>query len=316
MKHLGTVRLETPRLILRRFTKEDGQAMFDNWCSDDEVTKYLTWPTHKNIDDTMCFLNYLLNGYSDDAFYQWGIELKDNHELIGNISIVEISEKAECVELGWVLARKHWGQGYMGEAANRLLDFFFDEVGAQCVCAIHDVNNPKSGRVMQKIGMKYEGTLRAAKTNNQGIVDCARYSILKNERLNIRELNNSDLQKVAGGNSYPDYSSDGPNPNGAAIVERAMSCIGQPYIWGGVGPDGYDDSGLVSYCVSGSHTRIGTRETFMNWTRVSSPAAGDICVNAGHCGIYVGQGQMIHAPTFGQAVCESNVQPGMIYVRQ
>ena len=69
-----------------------------------------------------------------------------------------------------------WGKGYTPEAATKVLDILFDEVGANCVYAGHDVNNPNSGRVMQKIGMKYEGILRQFGKNNQGIVDCARYS--------------------------------------------------------------------------------------------------------------------------------------------
>ena len=64
------------------------------------------------------------------------------------------------MELGWVIGRKYWGKGYTPEAATKVLDILFDEVGANCVYAGHDVNNTKSGRVMQKIGMKYEGILR------------------------------------------------------------------------------------------------------------------------------------------------------------
>ena len=86
------------------------------------------------------------------------------------------------MELGWVIGRAYWGNGYMPEAAMKVLEVLFDEVGANCVYAGHDVNNPKSGRVMQKIGMKFEGVLRQFGKNNQGIVDVARYSIVKSER--------------------------------------------------------------------------------------------------------------------------------------
>lgn len=181
MNHLGTIRLETNRLILRRFTEDDAESVFNNWASDDEVTKYLTWSTHQNIDVSRGYMDFCVNGYSDHTFYQWGIELKDTQELIGNISVVKVIDVIDCLELGWVLGRKYWGNGYTAEAALKIIDFLFEQVGANCICAGHDVNNPNSGRVMQKIGMKYEGTLRQSGRNNQGIVDMAHYSILKSE---------------------------------------------------------------------------------------------------------------------------------------
>ena len=85
------------------------------------------------------------------------------------------------MELGWVIGRKYWGRDTHLKQQRKYL-IFFDEVGANCVYAGHDVNNQNSGRVMQKIGMKYEGILRQFGKNNQGIVDCARYSMIKAER--------------------------------------------------------------------------------------------------------------------------------------
>ena len=103
--------------------------------------------------------------------------------------------------------------------------------------------------------------------------------------------------------------------DGEAVVARAKQELGKPYEWGAVGPAGYDASGLVSYCITGLHTRIGTITTFMGWTRVCNPQPGDICVSSAHCGIYVGGNSMIHAPTFGYTVTYGNVQPDMIFVR-
>lgn len=103
--------------------------------------------------------------------------------------------------------------------------------------------------------------------------------------------------------------------SGNSVVNRAYSQLGKPYQWGAVGPDSFDCSGLVSYCLTGSYSRLGTTGTFMGWTRVSSPQPGDICVNSHHCGIYIGGGQMIHAPRTGDVVKVSSVHSGMIYVR-
>lgn len=103
--------------------------------------------------------------------------------------------------------------------------------------------------------------------------------------------------------------------SGNSVVDRAYAEIGKPYVWGGVGPSGYDCSGLVSYCILGKHTRLGTTGTFMGYTRVSNPQPGDICVNSHHAGIYIGGGQMIHAPHSGATVTVSSVHSDMIYVR-
>lgn len=103
---------------------------------------------------------------------------------------------------------------------------------------------------------------------------------------------------------------------GSGIVDRAQYYVGNAqYVWGACSPGAFDCSGFVSYCVSGSYTRLGTTYTFMGWPQVSDPQPGDICVNAGHCGIYVGGGQMIHAASPGQGVVYGPVQGGMIYVR-
>lgn len=102
---------------------------------------------------------------------------------------------------------------------------------------------------------------------------------------------------------------------GSDTVSRAYACLGAPYVWGGVGPGGYDCSGLVSYCLTGSHSRLGTTYTFMGWPMVADPQPGDIAVNYSHTGIYIGDGQMIHAATYGVGVIIGPVQSGMIFVR-
>lgn len=109
------------------------------------------------------------------------------------------------------------------------------------------------------------------------------------------------------------------NISGNDIVERAYSMLGSPYSWGGTTANGFDCSGFVSYCLSGEEgTRLGTTADFANWTQTSNPQPGDVCVvhngNSQHTGIYIGDGNMIHAATYGIGVIESPVQDGMIYV--
>ena len=133
---------------------------------------------------------------------------------------------------------------------------------------------------------------------------------------NSGSTNNSGTTTTKPSNSNSNTTTSGSNANGSTIVSRAYSQLGKPYVWGACGPNSFDCSGFVSYCLTGSYTRIGTTLTFMGWTRVSNPQPGDVVTTATHCGIYIGNGQMIHAPHTGDVVKVGPVQSGMIYVRR
>ena len=181
LKHKGTVRLETSRLILRRARMEDAEPMFYNWANDKEVTKYLTWPPHSNIEVTQKVLESWVESYEKEDYYQWMIVLKEIHEPIGSIMVSTVG-RAQSAHVGYCIGKKWWHQGIMSETLKRVMDFLFDEVGYHRVEAMHDSNNPNSGKVMAKCGMKYEGTLRMADRNNQGICDACYYGLLAEER--------------------------------------------------------------------------------------------------------------------------------------
>lgn len=182
MNHLGTIELETERLLLRKFQVDDAPAIYENWTSDEEVTKYLTWPTHQSLQDTLDYINFCISSYDNPQSYRWLIIEKNSQQPIGDISVVSIEEKTMTAGLGWVIARQNWGKGYMPEAAKAVLDYLFEQVGFNRIYAVHDSQNPQSGRVMEKIGMTYEGTMRQAGRNNRGLVDLKMYAILKEDR--------------------------------------------------------------------------------------------------------------------------------------
>lgn len=183
MKNCGTQRIETDRLILRRYKIEDADAMYKNWASDSEVTKFLTWQPHPSVDMSRSIIEDWLKEYSDEKYYQWAIVLKDNgNEPIGGISVVHMNEDISMVHIGYCLGRAWWRRGIMSEALKAVTDFMFDTVEVNRVESRHDPRNPNSGKVMQKCGMKYEGTLRSADRNNQGICDACYYALLRSER--------------------------------------------------------------------------------------------------------------------------------------
>ena len=130
--------------------------------------------------------------------------------------------------------------------------------------------------------------------------------------------NSSNSSGSSSGGSSGSSSSSNPPYNastGNAIVDRAYSKLGCAYVWGATGPDTFDCSGLVGYAVSGSYSRVCTSSSLAGLPSVSDPQPGDICVKSGHCGIYIGNGMMIHAPTTGDVVKVAPVQSGMWYVR-
>lgn len=156
----------------------------------------------------------------------------------------------------------------------------------------------------------------AAEQNGTAGNDAA--TTITNNNRNNTTSNNSSSSSNSNKNNASSSATNNSKPqsvSGNSVVNRAYSQLGKPYQWGAVGPNSFDCSGLVSYCLTGSYSRLGTTGTFMGWTRVSSPQPGDICVNSHHCGIYIGGGQMIHAPRTGDVVKVSSVRSGMIYVR-
>ena len=179
--HQGTKTIETARLILRRARQQDGPAMFRNWASDPEVTKYLTWPTHESPEISQWVLDSWVDQYSDDQFYQWIIEPKEFGEAIGTISVVRQNDVVGSMEIGYCIGRSWWHKGIVTEALMAVVHFLFSNVGCERIEARHDPRNPNSGRVMTKCGLQYEGTLRNSDKNNQGICDAAVYGLLRSD---------------------------------------------------------------------------------------------------------------------------------------
>ena len=168
---------ETDRLILRKFVADDAEQIFNNYSSKDTVTKYLSWKTHKSVEDAKSFLNgFVLPAYENEDTYRWAIVLKETNEVVGSIDVVRMDKPKKKVELGWVLDDTHWGKGIMPEAGKIVLDYLVEE-GFERIQAFHNIENGKSGRVMEKIGMQFEGVLRKFTTNNDGeLIDVKMYA--------------------------------------------------------------------------------------------------------------------------------------------
>lgn len=194
------------------------------------------------------------------------------------------------------------------------------EIQAAAEAAAREAAERAAREAAEKAAKEAERQQAAASNNNAASTsnrnNTTSSSTATSNRNNTTSSNSSASAATKPSNSSSSTTTSGTNANGGSIVSRAYSQLGKPYVWGACGPNSFDCSGFVSYCLTGSYTRLGTTLTFMGWTRVSNPQPGDVVTTATHCGIYIGNGQMIHAPHTGDVVKVGPVQSGMIYVRR
>ena len=173
-------RIETKRCILRKFTKNDIDDLYE-YASDNEVTQFLSWDTYKSINMAVDYIENVLLKYSKNEIAPWGIEWIENSKLIGSIDFVKYDEKNFSAEIGYVLNKKYWNKGIMTEVLKEIVEFGFDEMNLVRIETRLDSMNVASERVMQKNGLKYEGTLRKKEFLKNKFIDVKYYSILKDE---------------------------------------------------------------------------------------------------------------------------------------
>lgn len=181
LNHIGTRELETDRLVLRRFMRTDAKDMFNNWTNDPEINRYMRWTPHRSVYETRKVLDGWIKKYDDLSSYHWAICLNDNREAIGSIGLFVVNEFDLCGDVGYCLSRRFWGKGITSEALIAVLYFAFNVVGFNRVEAYHSVNNPASGRVMQKAGMVFEGFAKQKFKSISGFEDSNMYAVVKED---------------------------------------------------------------------------------------------------------------------------------------
>lgn len=170
LKHIGTQKIETPRLILQQFQVSDADDMYTNWVTDPEVAKFWSWQPHKCIGETKALLSRWAESYLDPETYHWVIRLKSNCQAVGYIYFSDIDTPGGSLSVHYALSRRLWGRGLMPEACSAAIGFAFDALGAERVHSHHHIDNTASGRVMEKCGMQY------LKTACKSIPGCPRIS--------------------------------------------------------------------------------------------------------------------------------------------
>ena len=167
--------LETERLILRAMRVCDSADMYD-YARRPEVSRYLLWRPHTDVNYTRRYMEYLAGRYRIGAHYEWAMIHKESGRMIGTCGFARIDTANNCAELGYVLHPDYHGQGIVPEAAARVLKFAFGVLGLNRVEARYMVENAPSRRVMDKLGMQFEGVQRAAmlvKGSYRDIAVCA-----------------------------------------------------------------------------------------------------------------------------------------------
>lgn len=169
MKFIGTKKIETERLILRRLTIADSEDAFNNWCSSYDVSKYVTWEKHESVESTKKLFEMWEKEYDNPDTFRWIVELKDTSDLIGTIDVAskKLLPYGTC-EIGYCYSNKFWGKGYATEALKAVIKYLFEEADAETIYAEFMINNPASGRVMQKAGMTFEGVVRSRINDKDG----------------------------------------------------------------------------------------------------------------------------------------------------
>jgi ribosomal-protein-alanine N-acetyltransferase len=180
MKSIGTQNINTDRLLLRRITIDDAQDMFSGWASDTDITKYMRWKAHKDIETTKYVINLWLKEYENADTYRWAIVYKEKNELIGAIDIVHLDKNTQTAQIGYCLSKKYWNKGIMTESLKAVIDFLFSKTDIKKIEALYRADNTASGKVMQKSAMKFKEIRKNGDADSDGkLYDIVIYEIFK-----------------------------------------------------------------------------------------------------------------------------------------
>mgnify|MGYP004485031279 FL=1 len=151
--------LESERLVLRMMDVKDSGDMFD-YSAREDVTRYLLWSPHPDISYTRDYIKSVRRQYRRGDFFDWSIVLKSNVRMIGTVGYTRIDTPNNCGEIGYVLNPKYQNMGYATEAASLVVEFGFVTLGLNRIEAKYMSENTASRRVMEKVGMSFEGTMK------------------------------------------------------------------------------------------------------------------------------------------------------------
>ena len=169
--------LNGKRIQLRPMVLADAEDMYE-YASDDETVRFV-FDKHENLEETK---KKIANHFMKEPLGKYAIELKETGKMIGTIDL-RLKEEKNSAEIGYTLNKNYWGNGYITEAGKMILELGFETLGLERIFAYHDSENPMSGKVMERLGMTYEGTSRKNRIHKKRYIDDVHYSILKQDYL-------------------------------------------------------------------------------------------------------------------------------------
>ena len=151
--------IPTPRLLLRKpIAPDDALPIFASYAADSAVTRYLPWRPHYNVEESLRILRTRLEWWDEGREYSWVIVHRTARVIVGMVT-ASGEESATRYDLGYVLAREHWGRGYATEAARAVIDALLALPDVNRICARVDRDNTASMRVLEKAGLQRETLL-------------------------------------------------------------------------------------------------------------------------------------------------------------
>ncbi|WP_090831988.1 MULTISPECIES: GNAT family N-acetyltransferase [unclassified Bacillus (in: firmicutes)] len=197
IKYMGTPTIETERLILRKLDLTDAKSVYDHWLSDERVMDNLIKGAHKSISETNMRVAEIVSNYEKQDFCYWGIQLKESGVLIGCIDFYNFDMLTENCNVGYSLGFHWWNKGYGTEALKAIVEFGFKQMNIHKISAAHNTDNPASGVIMAKVGMKQEGTIKHMIRNAKKLYkDCAVYGLLHEDYIKNNDNIQSNILKI------------------------------------------------------------------------------------------------------------------------
>ncbi|MBE5779616.1 MAG: GNAT family N-acetyltransferase [Clostridiales bacterium] len=172
--------IRTKRLTLRAARMSDAEDLYE-YSRDPAVARHVLWDAHTSIHQTRTYIRYLLRQYKSGQPSSFVITMSDTGKAIGTIGFMWIQQDHRSAEVGYSLSRDYWNRGIMTEALRAIIDMGFTKLNLNRIEAMHEVDNPASGKVMQKAGMHYEGRLRQRVYNKGRFADVDLYAILRQD---------------------------------------------------------------------------------------------------------------------------------------
>ena len=179
--------IETQRLVLRKLCMKDARDMFEV-SRDPEVARYVLWRPYTELNESKHYIRHCMRQYKLDQPAPFGMYIKEDCKVIGTIGFTWVNRDHNSAEVGYSMSRMYWNRGLMTEALSAVIEYGMTDMRLNRIEAQHDIRNPPSGKVMEKCGMKREGTLYGRLYSKGEYIDVNLYAILRKDYMRVMRV--------------------------------------------------------------------------------------------------------------------------------